>query len=69
MSISPNVFRTGKKYRLINHGDTYEFIVESFIGENDYHLKDIHTLEKYYFSDLTRYGRSKEFLLEELIEE
>lgn len=66
MSISPNVFRTGKKYRLINHGDTFEFTIEKFIGENDYQLKDIHTLEEYLFSELVQYGMSKDFSLEEM---
>lgn len=65
MSISPDVFRTGKKYRLLNFGDTYEFIIEKFVGKNDYLLKDIHTLENYYFLDLIKYGKSGDYLLEE----
>lgn len=66
MSISPDVFRTGKKYRLVNFGDKYEFTIEGFLGERDYLLKDLHTLEQYKFLDLIRFGRSNDFLLEEM---
>ncbi len=68
MSISPDVFRTGKKYRMVNHGDTFEFVIEKFEGSNDYLLKDLHTLETYYFQDLVRYGKGIDYLLEELEE-
>ena len=66
MSISPDVFRTGKRYRLINYGDSYEFVIEQFIGNNDYKLKDLHTLETYYFRDLVRYGMGGDYFLEEI---
>ena len=66
MSISPDVFRTGKRYRLINYGDSYEFIIEKFIGHKDYKLKDLHTLEIYYFRDLIRYGKGGDYFLEEI---
>ena len=66
MSISPDVFRTGKRYRLVNYGDTYEFTIEKFIGEKDFLLKDLHTLEQYHFQDLIRYGKSGDYLLEEI---
>ncbi|MDH5396843.1 MAG: hypothetical protein OEX02_01765 [Cyclobacteriaceae bacterium] len=66
MSISPDVFRTGKKYRLRNFDEVCEFSVESFIGKDDYKLKDLNTLEVMLFSDLTRYGRGKDYLLEEI---
>ena len=66
MSISPDVFRTGKKYRMVNFGDSYEFTIEKFVGQKDYLLKDIHTLETYNYLDLIRFGVSKDYLLEEI---
>ena len=66
MNISPDVFRTGKKYRLRNYGDTYEFTIERFVGEKDYVLKDLHTLETYNFLDLLKFGKSRDYLLEEM---
>ena len=68
MSISPDVFRAGKRYRLVNFGDVYEFTVERFAGSDDYILKDIHTLERYRFLDLLRYGKSKDYDLYEIDE-
>ena len=66
MSISPDVFRTGKKYRMVNFGDSYEFTIEKFVGQKDYLLKDIHTRETYNYLDLIRFGVSKDYLLEEI---
>ena len=66
MSISPDVFRTGKRYRMVNYGDVYEFSVERFVDLNDYLLKDVHTLETYHFQDLVRFGKSTDYLLEEM---
>lgn len=66
MSISPDVFRTGKSYRMINFGDTYEFTVLRFLDKDNFLLKDLHTLETYMFQDLIRYGKSKDYFLEEL---
>ena len=65
MSMSPDVMRTGHKYRLINLGDVFEFRVLSFKGEQDFVLQDLHTLEKYRLSDLIKYGKGKDYVLEE----
>ena len=66
MSISTNVFRTGKSYRLINHGEEYEFTIEEFVGEDDFVLRDIHTLEYYKFNDLLKFGQGEDYSLEEI---
>lgn len=64
--ISLDTVRSGKKYRLVNFGDVYDFRVERFTGENDFILKDIHTLEKYNFQDLIQFGRGKDYCLTEI---
>ena len=66
MSISNDVLRAGKKYRLVNFGEQYEFTILSFMGNSDAQLKDLNTLETYLLSDLTRYGKGKDYLLDEL---
>lgn len=63
--LSFDVLRTGKKYRLINFGETHEFIIESVLADGDFKVKDLLTLERYKLKDLITYGRGKDFLLED----
>lgn len=64
--LSFDVLRTGKKYRLINFGETHEFVVESVLANGDFKVKDLLTLERYKLKDLIRYGTGKDFMLEDL---
>jgi hypothetical protein len=57
--------RVGKKYRLINFGDTNEFVIEQVIG-NDFAVKDLLTLERYRLKDLYKFGKGKDFEIREL---
>ncbi|HEY0744528.1 MAG TPA: hypothetical protein VGD40_23840 [Chryseosolibacter sp.] len=66
--LSFDVLRTGKKYRLINFGETHEFVVESVLANGDFKVKDLLTLERYKLKDLIRYGTGKDFVLEDLEE-
>ncbi|HVD97772.1 MAG TPA: hypothetical protein VNB90_06170 [Cytophagaceae bacterium] len=66
MPISFDTIRVGKKYYLINHGERYDFVVLSKISGQNYQLKDLHTLEQYQLEDLVRYGRGKDYDLNEL---
>lgn len=66
--LSFDVLRTGKKYRLVNFGETHEFIVESVLANGDFKVKDLLTLERYKLKDLIRYGTGKDFMLEDLEE-
>lgn len=64
--LSFDVLRTGKKYRLINFGETHEFVVENVLANGDFKVKDLLTLERYKLKDLIRYGTGKDFMLEDL---
>lgn len=64
--LSFNVLRFGKKYRLINHGEKHEFVVENILANGDFKVKDLFTLEYYHLKDLLAYGTGKDFLLEEM---
>jgi hypothetical protein len=64
--LSFDVLRTGKKYRLINYGEKHEFEVESVVGNGDFKVKDLLTLERFRLKELISYGKGKDFLLEEL---
>ena len=64
--LSFDVLRTGKKYSLINFGEKHEFLVEHILTNGDFKVKDLLTLERYHLKDLIKYGRGKDFLLEEI---
>jgi hypothetical protein len=64
--LSFNALRVGKKYRLINFGDTYEFEVERMLVNDDFKVKDLHTLERYLLKDIVKFGKGKDFELREL---
>jgi len=66
--LSFDVLRTGKKYRLINFGETHEFEIENILSNGDFKVKDILTLERFHLKELIRYGKGKDFLLEEIEE-
>jgi hypothetical protein len=61
-----DVLRTGKKYRLVNFGETHEFEIENILPNGDFRVKDTLTLERYQLKELIRYGKGKDFYLEEL---
>ena len=61
MSIALNNMRTHSKYRLTNFGEVYEFEVLEIFPENEFRLKDIHTLEEYSLSALLTEGKGSDF--------
>jgi hypothetical protein len=62
--LSFDVLRVGKKYRLINYGDRYEFEIMKILI-NDFELKDLHTLERYRMNDLIKFGKGNDFEIRE----
>jgi len=64
--LSFNALRVGKKYKLINFGDTYEFEVERILVNDDFKVKDLHTLERFLLKDVVKFGKGKDFELREL---
>jgi hypothetical protein len=64
--LSFDVLRTGKKYRLINFGDVYQFCVIDILGKENFELKDLHTLENYFMEDIIRYGKGDDFEIREI---
>ena len=61
-----DVLRVGKKYKLINYGEVNEFVVEHILGNGDFKVKNIHTLERYLLKDLIKFGHGKDFEIREL---
>jgi len=64
--LSFDVLRIGKKYRLTNHGERYDFIIESILVNGDFRVKDIHTLERYLLKDTLKFGTGNDFRLDDL---
>ena len=63
-----DVLRTGKKYRLVNFGETHEFEIENILPNGDFKVKDSLTLERYNLKELIRYGKGGDFIIEEVSE-
>lgn len=66
MSISIETVRVGKDYYLVNYGEIHEFRVTKASGYKDFKCQDLLTLEEYSLSDLTAYGKGKDFEFYEL---
>lgn len=64
--LSFDVLRVGKKYRLLNFGDRYEFEIERIIGNGDFKVKDLHTLERFLLKDTIKFGKGKDFEIREI---
>jgi hypothetical protein len=64
--LSFGVLRVGKKYRLHNFGDRYEFIIEEIMEDGNIKMKDLNTLEILFMNDLIAYGKGKDFELRDI---
>jgi hypothetical protein len=63
--LSFNSLRVGSKYKLINFGESTEFIIEKILG-NDFAIKDLLTLERYKLKDLIKFGKGRDFEIREI---
>lgn len=66
MEMSFDNIRTGRVYYLKNYGEEFTFEVLEVVGNGDYKLKDIKTLEIFYINDLIRYGKGADYTFEEV---
>ncbi len=64
--LSFDVLRVGKKYRLKNFGDVYDFEIEHILVNGDFKVKDLTTLERYLLKDTVKFGIGKDFEIREL---
>ena len=65
-SMSINNLKVGQCYFIKNHGESTSFMVLEMVGEEDFRIKDLLSLEVYQLSDLLKYGRGNDFELNEL---
>ncbi len=64
--LSFDVLRVGKRYRLVNYGDKYEFVIESITASGDFQVKDLLTLERFKLKDVIKFGKGKDFEIREI---
>lgn len=65
-TMSIDNMRIGKSYHVKNHGERTSFLILEAEGSNNFLVKDLLTLETYYFNDLIRFGIGEDFELFEI---
>lgn len=66
--LSFDVLRVGKRYKLINFGEVYEFEIEKILANGDFKVKDLHTLERFLLKDTIKFGKGTDFEIRPLEE-
>ncbi|GMQ23528.1 hypothetical protein Aoki45_02100 [Algoriphagus sp. oki45] len=66
MPIALDNLRVGRIYLLVNQGERRKLEVVSRISGENFKVKDLDTLEYYTLEELLRWGRGKDYDLEEL---
>lgn len=66
MPLALDNIRVGRVYRLVNFGETRLLQVLERLGFENYKVKDLDTLELYELEELLRWGRGKDYDLEEI---
>lgn len=64
--LATNNLRKNHLYRLVNDGYEVVFEVIEVISDDNYLIKETHTLEKMEFQELIRFGTTSDYLLESL---
>lgn len=66
MPLAIDNIRVGRIYRFVNLGETRLLQIMERTGRENFQVKDLDTLEFYTLEELLRYGRGKDYDLEEL---
>lgn len=66
MAMSFNALRVGHTYRIRNYDDVRDFKVVRRLTDMNFLIQDISTLEKMELEDLVRYGKGKDYDLDEI---
>ncbi|MFY0591672.1 hypothetical protein [Roseivirga sp.] len=65
MSQSFNNLRVGKRFKLVNFGEVFEFEVVEIFDDGDCKLRDFSTLDQYSLYDLIGLGKGSDFHISE----
>lgn len=68
MAMAFDTLRVGHTYRMKNYDDVREFKVLRRLTDKNFIIQDITTMEKMELEDLVRYGKGKDYDLDEINE-
>ena len=68
MAIAYDALRVGRTYRFTNYGEVREFEVVKRLSDKNFLLKDKISLERYELAELVRYGKGKDYDMDEINE-
>lgn len=66
MAIALDNLRVGRKYLLTNQGEIRHLEIIARLRGDDFQVKDLQTLEYYTMEELLRWGKGKDYELDEL---
>ena len=66
MAMSFDALRVGHTYRMRNYDDVREFKIVRRLSDRNFLIQDTVTLEKMELEDLVRYGKGKDYDLDEI---
>ncbi len=64
--ISFSSLRAGHRYWVVNFGEKIEFEIVEVLDPLDFKIKDLTSLEIFRLSEITQYGRGKDFEIRDL---
>lgn len=66
MPLAIDNIRVGRVYRLVNYGEIRFLEVMERTGKENFKVKDLDTLEYYELEELLRWGKGKDYDLDEI---
>lgn len=66
MALAISSLQTGHHYSIQNFDEKVDFEVLDLQDDGDVKARHLHTLEVFMLSEITRYGKSKDFDLQEI---
>lgn len=66
MPIALDNLRVGRKYLLVNQGEVRYLEIMARLNGDNFKVKDLETLEYYTMEELLRWGKGKDYELEEI---
>lgn len=66
MAMALTNLRVGRVYRLVNMGEERFIEIMAYINDENFKVKDLATLELYTIEELLRWGKGKDYDLDEI---
>lgn len=66
MAMALTNLRVGRVYRLVNMGEERFIEIMAYINDENFKVKDLATLEFYTIEELLRWGKGKDYDLDEI---